>query len=150
MIAYPQYHSITAKTFLGQSGVINIGSLNEVIDAAVFSLGDDPNTVIKTRIEPDTRVMGDAVEPRREQGRAARVAVDAPVGQRAHQGHPGEAATRAIAVRRRAETHATVRAAGEAGCEAEVGPAAVRPEVSKGHPFHTKGNFTCFQNPLGT
>ncbi|MCM3564207.1 MAG: ATP-binding protein [Hydrogenophaga sp.] len=40
-------------------------SLNEVIDAAVFSLGDDPNTIIKTRIESDTRVMGDAVELKR-------------------------------------------------------------------------------------
>ncbi len=40
-------------------------SLNEVIDAAVFSLGDDPNTVIKSHIETDTRVMGDAVELKR-------------------------------------------------------------------------------------
>lgn len=40
-------------------------SLNEVIDAALFALGDDPNTVIKTRIEPDARVMGDAVELKR-------------------------------------------------------------------------------------
>jgi two-component system osmolarity sensor histidine kinase EnvZ len=40
-------------------------SLNEVIDAALFALGDDPNTVIKTRIEADARVMGDAVELKR-------------------------------------------------------------------------------------
>lgn len=40
-------------------------SLNEVIDAAVFSLGEDVNTVIKSHIETDTRVMGDAVELKR-------------------------------------------------------------------------------------
>ncbi|MBL0944326.1 MAG: HAMP domain-containing protein [Hydrogenophaga sp.] len=40
-------------------------SLNQTLEAAVFALGDDPNTVVKMRLEPDTRVMGDAVELQR-------------------------------------------------------------------------------------
>lgn len=40
-------------------------SLNEVIETAVFALGQDPNLIVKTSIPPDTRVMGDAVELQR-------------------------------------------------------------------------------------
>lgn len=40
-------------------------NLNEVLEAAIFSMGDDPNTVIKTRMEPSMKVMGDAVELQR-------------------------------------------------------------------------------------
>ncbi len=37
-------------------------SLNQVIEAATFSLGSDPNTVISTSLPPDTVLMGDATE----------------------------------------------------------------------------------------
>ncbi|MBX3609767.1 MAG: HAMP domain-containing protein [Hydrogenophaga sp.] len=40
-------------------------NLNQVIDAAIYALGDDPHVIVKTRIEPNTRVMGDAVELQR-------------------------------------------------------------------------------------
>lgn len=40
-------------------------SLNQTLEAAVYALGDDPNTVVKMRLEPDMRVMGDAVELQR-------------------------------------------------------------------------------------
>ena len=37
-------------------------NLNEVIEAAVFSLGNPPDVAVKTSIPPETMVMGDAVE----------------------------------------------------------------------------------------
>lgn len=40
-------------------------SLNQVVDAAIFSVGQDPNTYITTNIPRDTAVMGDAVELQR-------------------------------------------------------------------------------------
>lgn len=40
-------------------------NLNQVVDAAVFSLGADPNTHVTTSIPPDTMVTGDAVELQR-------------------------------------------------------------------------------------
>ena len=40
-------------------------SLNQVVDAAVFVLGDDERNVFTTSIPPDTIVMGDAVELQR-------------------------------------------------------------------------------------
>ena len=40
-------------------------SLNQVVDAAVFALGDDERNVFTTNIPPDTMVMGDAVELQR-------------------------------------------------------------------------------------
>ncbi|MBS3997999.1 MAG: HAMP domain-containing protein [Hydrogenophaga sp.] len=40
-------------------------NLNQVVDAAVFALGSDPNTHISTSIPPDTMVTGDAVELQR-------------------------------------------------------------------------------------
>ena len=40
-------------------------NLNQVVDAAIFSLGNDPNLAVTTRIPPDTMVMGDAVELQR-------------------------------------------------------------------------------------
>jgi two-component system osmolarity sensor histidine kinase EnvZ len=40
-------------------------SLNQVVDAAVFALGDNENNVFTTNIPPDTAVMGDAVELQR-------------------------------------------------------------------------------------
>ncbi|MCW5652772.1 ATP-binding protein [Hydrogenophaga sp.] len=40
-------------------------SLNQVIDAAIFSLGQDPSHVVTTNIPPQTAVMGDAVELQR-------------------------------------------------------------------------------------
>ena len=40
-------------------------SLNQVIDAAVFAMGDDERNVFTTSIPPDTLVMGDAVELQR-------------------------------------------------------------------------------------
>lgn len=40
-------------------------SLNQVVDAAVFALGDDERNVFTTSIPPDTVVMGDAVELQR-------------------------------------------------------------------------------------
>lgn len=40
-------------------------SLNQVIDAAVFAMGDDERNVFTTSIPPDTAVMGDAVELQR-------------------------------------------------------------------------------------
>lgn len=39
--------------------------LNEVIDAAVFALGNAPNLFVQTRIPPDTWVQGDEVELQR-------------------------------------------------------------------------------------
>ncbi len=40
-------------------------NLNQVVDAAVFSLGQDTKTVVTTNIPPETWVMGDAVELQR-------------------------------------------------------------------------------------
>jgi two-component system osmolarity sensor histidine kinase EnvZ len=40
-------------------------NLNQVVDAAIFSVGQDPNTVITTNIPLHTIVMGDAVELQR-------------------------------------------------------------------------------------
>ncbi|WP_439115170.1 ATP-binding protein [Hydrogenophaga sp.] len=40
-------------------------SLNQVVDAAVFALGSDPNTRVSINIPPETIVMGDAVELQR-------------------------------------------------------------------------------------
>jgi len=40
-------------------------SLNQTLEAAVYALGEDPSTVVKMRLEPDMRVMGDAVELQR-------------------------------------------------------------------------------------
>lgn len=40
-------------------------SLNEVIETALFALGDDPKTVIKTRVQPGLQVLGDPVELQR-------------------------------------------------------------------------------------
>ena len=40
-------------------------SLNQVVDSAVFALGDDERNVFTTSIPPDTVVMGDAVELQR-------------------------------------------------------------------------------------
>lgn len=40
-------------------------SLNQVVEAAVFALGDDPTRQVTVAIPPDTRVMGDAVELQR-------------------------------------------------------------------------------------
>ena len=40
-------------------------SLNQVVDAAIFSVGQDTNTYITTNIPRDTAVMGDAVELQR-------------------------------------------------------------------------------------
>lgn len=40
-------------------------SLNQVVDAAVFALGSDPNTRVSVNIPPETIVMGDAVELQR-------------------------------------------------------------------------------------
>lgn len=40
-------------------------NLNQVVDAAVFALGSDPNTQVTTLIPPDTFVKGDAVELQR-------------------------------------------------------------------------------------
>jgi two-component system osmolarity sensor histidine kinase EnvZ len=40
-------------------------NLNQVVDAAIFALGSDPDTKITTSIPPDTMVMGDAVELQR-------------------------------------------------------------------------------------
>lgn len=40
-------------------------NLNQIVDAAVFSLGNDPNLAVTTRIPPDTMVMGDGVELQR-------------------------------------------------------------------------------------
>jgi two-component system osmolarity sensor histidine kinase EnvZ len=40
-------------------------SLNQVVDAAIFSVGQDANTYITTNIPRDTAVMGDAVELQR-------------------------------------------------------------------------------------
>lgn len=40
-------------------------NLNQIVDAAIYALGDDPRTVVRTRIEPNTRVTGDAVELQR-------------------------------------------------------------------------------------
>ena len=40
-------------------------NLNQVLDAAIFALGNDPNLVITTHIPPDTIVMGDSVELQR-------------------------------------------------------------------------------------
>ncbi|MDP1688402.1 ATP-binding protein [Hydrogenophaga sp.] len=40
-------------------------SLNQVVDAAVFAMGDDERNVFTTSIPPDTLVMGDAVELQR-------------------------------------------------------------------------------------
>lgn len=43
----------------------DVVDLTEVIESALFALGDDPKTVIKTRLEPHARVMGDPVELQR-------------------------------------------------------------------------------------
>ncbi len=40
-------------------------NLNQVVDAAIFSLGNDPTMRIETQIPPDTIVLGDAVELQR-------------------------------------------------------------------------------------
>jgi two-component system, OmpR family, osmolarity sensor histidine kinase EnvZ len=40
-------------------------NLNQIVEAAVFALGTDPNTQVTTSIPPDTDVMGDAVELQR-------------------------------------------------------------------------------------
>jgi two-component system osmolarity sensor histidine kinase EnvZ len=40
-------------------------NLNQVIDSAVYALGNDPTTQVLTNIPPDTMVMGDAVELQR-------------------------------------------------------------------------------------
>src|SRR5690606_34732388 len=40
-------------------------SLNDVIETALIALGDDPKTLIKTRLEPELRVLGDPVELQR-------------------------------------------------------------------------------------
>ncbi|MDP2743276.1 MAG: ATP-binding protein, partial [Hydrogenophaga sp.] len=40
-------------------------NLNQVIDSAVYALGNDPSTQVLTNIPPDTLVMGDAVELQR-------------------------------------------------------------------------------------
>jgi len=40
-------------------------SLNQVVEAAVYALGDDPTRQVTVAIPPDTRVMGDAVELQR-------------------------------------------------------------------------------------
>jgi two-component system, OmpR family, osmolarity sensor histidine kinase EnvZ len=40
-------------------------NLNQIVEAAVFALGSDPNTQVTTSIPPDTDVMGDAVELQR-------------------------------------------------------------------------------------
>src|SRR5690606_35544811 len=39
--------------------------LTEVIESALFALGDDPTTIVQTRLESHARVMGDAVELQR-------------------------------------------------------------------------------------
>ncbi|MDT4836677.1 Sensor histidine kinase RcsC [compost metagenome] len=40
-------------------------NLNQVVDAAIFSLGNDPTMSIETQIPPDTFVLGEAVELQR-------------------------------------------------------------------------------------
>lgn len=40
-------------------------NLNQIVDAAIFSLGNDPNLAITTRIPENTMVMGDGVELQR-------------------------------------------------------------------------------------
>lgn len=40
-------------------------NLNQIVDAAIFSLGNDPNLAVTTRIPADTMVMGDGVELQR-------------------------------------------------------------------------------------
>ncbi|OGB18787.1 MAG: two-component sensor histidine kinase [Burkholderiales bacterium RIFCSPLOWO2_12_67_14] len=40
-------------------------NLNQVVDAAIFSLGNDPTLIIETQIPPDTFVLGEAVELQR-------------------------------------------------------------------------------------
>lgn len=40
-------------------------NLNQVLDAAIFALGNDPNLTITLHVPPDTMVMGDGVELQR-------------------------------------------------------------------------------------
>lgn len=40
-------------------------NLNQIVDSAVYALGNDPTTQVLTNIPPDTLVMGDAVELQR-------------------------------------------------------------------------------------